>query len=158
MLRMVIQKVPGSVPHRMAALISSLLVLAAPAVLANTMPVETGESLKYQCQGYQRLLAHSPQTFDEFNGPRCHGYIQGISDALNGQAFCLPPVSLPERVQTVQAYLFAHGDRLKENAGNLVVEALAESYPCKTVDPTRPEPAQEPPPPERPSRPAPSRR
>ena len=156
MLRMAIQKVPGSAPHRMAALI--LLVLATQGVLADTMPVETGESLKYQCQGYQRMLAHSPQTFDEFNGPRCHGYIQGISDALNGQAFCLPPVSLPERVQTVQAYLFAHGDRLKENAGTLVVEALAESYPCKTVDPAHPEPAQGPPPAERPSRPAPSRR
>ena len=156
MLRMAIQKVPGSAPHRMAALI--LLVLATQGVLADTMPVETGESLKYQCQGYQRMLAHSPQTFDEFNGPRCHGYIQGISDALNGQTFCLPPVSLPERVQTVQAYLFAHGDRLKENAGTLVVEALAESYPCKAVDPARPEPAQGPPPAERPSRPATSRR
>jgi hypothetical protein len=142
----------------MAALISILLVLAAQAVLGDTAAIETGESLKYQCQGYQRMLSHSPQAFDEFNGPRCHGYIQGISDALNGQAFCLPPVSLPERVQTVQAYLFAHGDRLKENAGNLVVEALAESYPCKTVNPARPEPAQGPPTPARPSRPAPSRR
>ena len=156
MSRMAIQKVPGSAPHRLAALI--LLVLATLGVLADTMPVETGESLKYQCQGYQRMLAHSPQTFDEFNGPRCHGYIQGISDALNGQAFCLPPVSLPERVQTVQAYLFAHGERLKENAGNLVVEALAESFPCKTVNAVQPEPAQGPPPAERPSRPAPSRR
>ena len=145
---------PGLAPRPPFVPISILLFLAAQAALADTAAIETGESLKYQCQGYQRMLAQSPQAFDEFNGPRCHGYIQGISDALNGQAFCLPPVSLPERVQTVQAYLFAHGDRLKENAGNLVVEALAESYPCKSVNPVRPEPAQGPPTPERPSRPA----
>ncbi len=84
---------------------SVVLVLAVPAALAETIPIETGESLKYQCQGFQRMLARSPQEFDEFNSPRCHGYVQGITDALNGQAFCLPPLSLPERVQTVQASL-----------------------------------------------------
>ena len=128
--------------HRGCVPMCLLLVLAAPVVLGETMPIETGESLKYQCQGFQRMLAHSPQEFDEFNGPRCHGYIQGITDALNGQAFCLPPVSLPERVQTVQAFLFAHGDRLKDNAGKLVMEAFAESYPCKPVIQAQPDNAQ----------------
>jgi hypothetical protein len=131
----------GSAIRRRCAPMSVLLVLAAQAALAETIPIETGESLKYQCQGFQRMLAHSPQEFDEFNGPRCHGYVQGITDALNGQAFCLPPLSLPERVQTVQAYLFAHGDRLQDNAGKLVVKAFAENYPCKPVIQVQPDPA-----------------
>lgn len=137
---------------------SLLLFLAQQTVLADAVPTETGESLKYQCQGFQRMLAHSPQEFDEFNGPRCHGYVQGISDALNGQAFCLPPLALSERVQTVQAYLFAHGDRLKDNAGKLVVEALAESYPCQPAPQVQPESFQGPPAPARLSCPAHSRR
>ena len=123
---------------------SGLLLLAVQAARAETIPMETGESLKYQCQGFQRMLAHSPQEFDAFNGPRCHGYIQGITDALNGQAFCLPSVPLPERVRTVQAYLFAHGDRLKDNAGKLVVEAFTESYPCQPVMKAHPDSAQTP--------------
>jgi hypothetical protein len=134
----------GLTIRRRYAPISVLLVLAVQAALAETIPIETGESLKYQCQGFQRMLAHSPQEFDEFNGPRCHGYVQGITDALNGQAFCLPPLSLPERVQAVQAYLFAHGDRLKDNAGRLVVEAFAENYPCKPVIQVQPDPVQTP--------------
>jgi hypothetical protein len=75
-----------------------LLVLAVQAALADTISIETGENLKYQYQGFQRMLAHSPQEFDEFNGPRCHGYVQGITDALNGQAFCLPPLSMLDHV------------------------------------------------------------
>jgi hypothetical protein len=134
----------GLAIRRRYAPMSVLLVLAVQAALAETIPIETGESLKYQCQGFQRMLANSPQEFDEFNGPRCHGYVQGITDALNGQAFCLPPLSLPERVQAVQAYLFAHGDRLKDNAGKLVVEAFAENYPCKPVDQAQPDPAPTP--------------
>jgi len=134
----------GLTIRRRYAPISVLLVLAVQAALAETIPIETGESLKYQCQGFQRMLAHSPQEFDEFNGPRCHGYVQGITDALNGQAFCLPPLSLPERVQAVQAYLFAHGDRSKDNAGRLVVEAFAENYPCKPVIQVQPDPVQTP--------------
>ena len=132
----------GWATRRRYAPMSLLLVLATQSALAETMPMETGESLKYQCQGFQR--ARSPQEFDEFNGPRCHGYVQGITDALNGRAFCLPPLSLPERVQTVQAYLFAHGDRLKDNAGKLVVEAFSENYPCKPAIQAQPNAAQTP--------------
>ena len=134
----------GLATRRQCGRMSLLLALAVQTALAETIPIETGERLKYQCQGFQRMLAHSSQEFDEFNGPRCHGYVQGITDALNGQAFCLPPLSLPERVQTVQAFLFAHDDRLKENAGKLVVEAFTESYPCKPVNPAQPAPAPTP--------------
>ena len=91
---------------------------------------ETGESLKYQCEGYDHMAGHAARQFDEFNGPRCYGYIQGVTEALDGAAFCLPLITLAQKVQTVQSFLSTHAARLKDDALPLVIEALAEIYPC----------------------------
>lgn len=91
---------------------------------------ETGEGLKYQCEGYERMMGHVARQFDDFNGPRCYGYIQGVTEALDGKAFCLPLISLSQKVQTVQSFLSTHAPRLKEEAVRLVIESLAEVYPC----------------------------
>lgn len=95
-----------------------------------TQQRETGEGLKYQCEGYDRMMGHVSRQFDDFNGPRCYGYIQGVTEALDGGAFCLPPISLSQKVQTVQSFLSTHSPRLKEEAVRLVIESLAEVYPC----------------------------
>ena len=111
-----------------------LASLAAPAALTAAQAAEklkeTGESLKYQCEGFDRMMGHVSRQFDDFNGPRCHGYVQGVTDALDGAAFCLPPIALAQQVQTVQSFLSTHPARLKEDAVKLVSEALAEIYPC----------------------------
>jgi hypothetical protein len=91
---------------------------------------ETGESLKYQCEGYDRMAGNVSRAFDDFNGPRCYGYVQGVTDALDGSAFCLPLISLAQKVQTVQSFLSTHSTRLKDDAVKLVVESLAAVYPC----------------------------
>ncbi len=91
---------------------------------------ETGESLKYQCEGYDRLIGHATREFDAYNGPRCYGYIQGVTEALDGVAFCLPLITLAQKVQTVQSYLATHSPQLKDDAVKLVTAALAEVYPC----------------------------
>lgn len=111
-----------------ALLLSATLNLASAQTAEN--PQETGESLKYQCEGYDRMLGHASRQFDDFNGPRCYGYIQGVTEALDGTAFCLPVITLAQKVQTVQAFLSMHLTRLKEDAVKLVIESLAEVYPC----------------------------
>lgn len=119
-------------------LLAALLLTATPCragtQTAETLK-ETGEGLKYQCEGYDRMVGHAARQFDEFNGPRCYGYIQGVTEALNGAAFCLPLITLAQKVQTVQAFLSTHTARLKDDAVQLVIEALTEVYPCGKTPP-----------------------
>lgn len=126
---------PGLSPWRRGLAILALTgVVSQPSAFADNLK-ETGESLKYQCEGLDRLQGHVTREFDDYNGPRCQGYIQGISDALDGGAFCLPLITLPQRIQTVQSFLATHPGRLKEMAARLVAEALAEVWPCPKSEP-----------------------
>lgn len=120
-------------------LLIAVLLLTASPCRAGTQTAETlketGEGLKYQCEGYDRMVGHAARQFDEFNGPRCYGYIQGVTEALDGEAFCLPLITLAQKVQTVQSFLSTHSTRLKDDAVRLVIEALAEIYPCAKPPP-----------------------
>lgn len=120
-------------------LLIAVLLLTASPCRAGTQTAETlketGEGLKYQCEGYDRMVGHAARQFDEFNGPRCYGYIQGVTEALDGDAFCLPLITLAQKVQTVQSFLSTHSTRLKDDAVRLVIEALAEIYPCAKPPP-----------------------
>lgn len=110
------------------AVLHAIPALAAPP--ATDTSRETGAGLKYQCEGYARMMGHAAREFDDFNGPRCYGYVQGVTEALDGRAFCLPALTLAQKVQTVQSYLSTHPARLQEDAVQLVVASLADIYPC----------------------------
>lgn len=117
----------------LAVLLVAMLLRAVPAFAEPTATDklrESGASLKYQCEGYARMLSHTSREFDDFNGPRCYGYIQGVTEALDGSAFCLPLLTLAQKVETVQSFLSTHPARLQEDAVRLVVESLADTYPC----------------------------
>lgn len=117
----------------LSALLVAKLLCVTPALAAPPVPDqlrETGASLKYQCEGYARMVGHAAREFDDFNGPRCYGYVQGVTEALDGSAFCLPLLTLAQKVETVQSFLSTHPARLKEDAVRLVVESLAGTYPC----------------------------
>ena len=67
----------------------------------------------------------------------CFAYILGIADLLAGYdvfgfRVCFPEeVDLKLMVATTEKYLFAHPERLHYTPGKLVLDALADAFPCR---------------------------
>ena len=60
------------------------------------------------------------------------GYIQGVSDSLNGNRFCLPRgVNVGQLGDVVIRYLEAHPEWRYYSGNALVIDALEEAFPCK---------------------------
>jgi hypothetical protein len=59
------------------------------------------------------------------------GYVLGVSDSLNGVAFCVPSQATKgQMVAIVIKYLNDHPDRWQYTAHSLVKDALLEAFPC----------------------------
>jgi hypothetical protein len=92
-----------------------------------------GEELLRVCSADENSAVFSPGV--------CNGYIMGVIDTAEGlvsagdrktSTFCVPlDESMPKLVDLVIVYLRANPARHDDWAGLLVVDALAESYPCK---------------------------
>ena len=59
-------------------------------------------------------------------------YVTGVADLGDGILFCLPSKSTNEQIgAVVAAFLKANPARWSEAANRLVMDALAQSFPCK---------------------------
>lgn len=73
---------------------------------------------------------------DQGNQGACLGYVVGVADMLStngglgGQA-CIPEIEATQAVSMVRRYLERHPDLARNAASDLVVRALAESFPCR---------------------------
>ena len=118
---------------RSAAVVAVVLAaagLAAPASKAATtsdLEYYTGATLFTQCQAKDAAAL------------RCAGYVMGVSDAQQARQgagapgrVCLPPTATETQiVATVVGYLAAHPEKRPLAAQDLVLEALAATYPCR---------------------------
>jgi Ssp1 endopeptidase immunity protein Rap1a len=60
------------------------------------------------------------------------GYIAGVYDMVDRQQVCIQrELSAREAMEVVHRYINAHRSELQQPASKLVVQALAEAYPCK---------------------------
>lgn len=76
-----------------------------------------------------------------FRPGMCAGYIMAaidLEEELAGRdiiakpRFCMPEdVPIPRVTSLVTGYIKAHPDRLHENAGMLVIDALSAAFPCQ---------------------------
>jgi hypothetical protein len=124
---------------RSAAVVAAMLAAvglgasASSAAAAGDLEYYTGETLYEQCSaraGEARYVADSL---------RCAGYVLGVSDAQQARQgagapgrVCLPATaSATQVVATVGAYLAAHPEKRPLAAQDLVLEALAATYPCR---------------------------
>ncbi len=81
----------------------------------------------YDGRGLKRLL--NGGTEEEFQLFR--GYVAGVQDMNNGVRMCIPPhVRLSEAVSIVQRYISDNPDALGNPGKQIVIDALAEEYPC----------------------------
>src|SRR6185312_13320703 len=110
-----------------------LAVSAAKSVAASDLEYFTGQTLYEQCSaraGEPNYAAYSQ---------RCAGYVLGVSDAQQARQgaggpgrVCLPATATATQVvATVSAYLTAHPEKRPLAAKDLVIEALAATYPCR---------------------------
>lgn len=91
--------------------------------------------------GFELIEALEGRSGDEMSGEAGHilsnaraiAYITGVSDATSGTRWCGAGNILPhELVDRAYAYLRTlASDRLKGSASSLVVEGLAEAFPCR---------------------------
>jgi hypothetical protein len=70
-------------------------------------------------------------------GLACRGYIGAVADILAdghevyGRRACPPPGTSREAVvKTVRDWLGRHPEQLQQRAARVIVQALAEAYPC----------------------------
>jgi hypothetical protein len=67
----------------------------------------------------------------------CAGYIAAIDDAarddaLSGHRACPPPgMPLGQEIDVVKRFLTAHPEKRHFSASSLVIDALAEAFPCR---------------------------
>lgn len=60
------------------------------------------------------------------------GFVAGVSDALDGLAFCIPAgVTLGQAGAVVNKYLKEHPEEWNESGTTLVARALRQAFPCK---------------------------
>jgi hypothetical protein len=93
----------------------------------------TGADLSAQCSA-----AASDADFQSRQA-RCQGYVLGVSDVLQAQQgagsparVCLQPSNdAPALTDAVRRFLSAHTEKHQLAAQDLVIEALAEAFPCK---------------------------
>ena len=112
----------------LAALAAIGLAASAPrAAAASDLEYYTGETLFTQCQARDAAAL------------RCAGYVLGVNDAQQARQgagapgrVCLPATANEDQiVATVKAYLAAHPEKRPLAAQDLVIEALAATYPCR---------------------------
>ena len=108
-------------------LTSALLVTSLWTDPGHAGTLEDGQDLKQYCA---EDAAHVEQAV-------CFAYILGIADLLAGfDVFgfrvCFPEeVDLKLMVATTEKYLSAHPERLHYTPDKLVVDALADAFPCR---------------------------
>lgn len=111
----------------LAAVAAVGLVGSPPKAAAGDLEYYTGETLFTQCSAHDAAAL------------RCAGYVLGVSDAQQARQgvgapgrVCLPTTATETQVvATVSAYLAAHPEKRPLAAQDLVIEALAASYPCR---------------------------
>jgi hypothetical protein len=59
------------------------------------------------------------------------GYVLGVTDALEGRAFCTPAAATSGQLaEVVSKYLAAHPEGWHKSADDLTAQALAAVFPC----------------------------
>jgi len=110
-----------------------LAPLTAAAQLAKSHII-TGATLDVMLASYQKLIDHDPalSSTDLISGSAGIGYVEGVMDAEDGKAFCLPPLSQREVTAIVRKYhAQIIGLKGKQPAEQDVVMALSARFPCK---------------------------
>jgi len=60
------------------------------------------------------------------------GYVSGVVDALNGEAFCIPKsIRIGQIIDIVYLFLRGHPESRSELASALIKSALAKVFPCE---------------------------
>ncbi|MCQ8241175.1 Rap1a/Tai family immunity protein [Rhizosaccharibacter radicis] len=113
-----------------------LLLAAAPGAIAQDKPVGR---LTHLQAGKLLSLCQSART-----AAVCDAYVSGISDGITlvetaagpdvARKVCTPAASGNQLRSTVVAWLSKHKERLSEDVGPVVFDAMAETFPCKGGD------------------------
>lgn len=99
------------------------------AAAASPVAGRTGDAVLKMCQGAERVKALSVM---------CHNYLNGFLDASayagrhgrGGMKFCLEEGEKKEIPARLVAWMHAHPDALKQDAGEALHRMLGDSYPC----------------------------
>ncbi len=108
-------------------------------LLAGTLllaPLWAGPGHAGTLQDGQDLKQYCAEDATHVKQAVCFAYILGIADLVGGHdvkgfRVCFPEnVDLTLIVATTEKYLSAHPERLHYTPGKLVVDALADAFPC----------------------------
>ena len=92
----------------------------------------SGSELEEQLQAFQRRADGTALADDAIAIATLSGYLQGISDARNGSAFCLARhVTIGQEVQIVQRFMAANQAQWGLPADTLITRALGRALPCR---------------------------
>lgn len=88
----------------------------------------SGASLKKICTSYVDIPSNTSDGM-------CIGYVTGIMSVMEYiSVSCLPAESThAQATLVVQKYLSEHPEKLHLNAEELVIDALQEAFPCKSI-------------------------
>ena len=118
---------PGARLMAMIAVATAVALSCPPASAQQGTPFYTGNDLWSQC------TSNAP-----FQSGFCAGFVAGIADILAadpliiGQMVCAPlDVTTDQKRDVVKRYLEQHPERWHYAAASLVLDALAEAFPCK---------------------------
>jgi hypothetical protein len=113
--------------------VSKIAILALVLLIAPTI-AQAG----FFMQAYQ-LLFFCKVPLDQ-NQKQCDAFIAGVFDTIaaiqalpttKGKPYCPPaPMTLPRLNDLVISYIETHKDRLQDSAATVVMDAMAEAYPC----------------------------
>ena len=99
-------------------------------------PLWTGPGHAGTLQDGQDLKQYCAEDAAHVEQAACFAYILGIADLLaafevKGFRVCFPEgVDLKLMVATTEQYLAAHPERLHDTPNGLVLDALADAFPC----------------------------
>ncbi|WP_157935128.1 Rap1a/Tai family immunity protein [Xanthomonas prunicola] len=97
--------------------------------------IVSGAELMQGIEGKQGGVASGNQAQRQLASTRAMAYIEGVADASSGMRWCgagqMLPHELVDRVYSYQRGLPA--ERLQQSAATLVVEALAQAFPCAST-------------------------
>lgn len=111
-------------------LVMAALSLGAHAAFAGFY---TGYELKNWSEAIDRIDQGRVQEGDYTTAAKIQGYVTGVTDTMNGYAFCAPGgVTVKQIVAITSKHLTEHPSDWNSNASWLVSAALTSAFPCES--------------------------
>ena len=105
--------------------------IAAPGLSRGSTYYLDGNDLIEHAADDDRAKSGAARVEDYHGAARLIGYVLGVVDSLDGNAFCIPDnVLAKQHTAIVKKYLQENPDQWNQPARRLIVSALASPFPC----------------------------